>query len=50
MISGPRPATIHGAVQVAESELTYPEQTAADAAAEKGHVIRFKPGVIRLSY
>ncbi len=39
-----------GAVQVADSELTYPEQAAAEVAAENGFVIRFKPGIISLWY
>jgi hypothetical protein len=50
IISGPRPATIDGAVLVADSEFTYQEQSDTEAANKLGFVLRFKPGIIRLSY
>ena len=50
LLSGPVPRSIDGGEVIAESELRYSDAALAAAAARRGVLIRFRPGLVRVQY
>jgi hypothetical protein len=50
VLAGPRPRSVDGGELVAEQELRYAKPADRAAAAAAGVVVRFRPGIVRVSY
>lgn len=50
VVAGPEPTTVEGGEVVPERDLRYGSREAAHAAAARGVVLRFRPGIVRVRY